>query len=122
MTDNPIICRCEGVRLRQIRDIIMNWDARTLHEVKIMTRAGQGVCQGRTCGALVSLVLAQALSVAEETLVPPRSRVPVRLVPVEAIMGSDSTSPALNPGESYLPVYSNAIPQKDTQPEGPPPC
>jgi NAD(P)H-nitrite reductase large subunit len=51
-----IICRCEEVSQDEIIDSI-EWGARTLTDVKRMTRAGKGLCQGRTCGRLVSQLL-----------------------------------------------------------------
>ena len=51
-----IICRCEEVSHGEIIDSI-EWGARTLTDVKRMTRAGKGLCQGRTCGRLVSQLL-----------------------------------------------------------------
>ncbi len=51
-----IICRCEEVSQGEIVDSI-EWGAQTLNDVKRMTRAGKGLCQGRTCGSLVSQLL-----------------------------------------------------------------
>lgn len=57
--DETIICRCEEVTARQIRD-----HARVgrpgPNQVKAFTRAGMGPCQGRQCGYTVSHLLAQA--------------------------------------------------------------
>ncbi|NOZ71610.1 MAG: FAD/NAD(P)-binding oxidoreductase, partial [Chloroflexi bacterium] len=46
-----LICRCEEVSLGEIRQA---WDqgARTLREIKGLTRLGMGNCQGRICGDL----------------------------------------------------------------------
>jgi len=44
-TDETIVCRCEDVRLRVLRDR-SNW-----REAKLQTRCGMGPCQGRICGA-----------------------------------------------------------------------
>lgn len=43
--NDTIICRCEDVRLGQIR---AGW---SLRQAKLMTRAGMGPCQGRVCSA-----------------------------------------------------------------------
>ena len=51
-----IICRCEEVSQDEIVDSI-EWGARTLTDVKRLTRAGKGLCQGKTCGRLVSQLL-----------------------------------------------------------------
>lgn len=48
-----IVCRCEDVTLGEIRKAIRE-GATTLDEVKRITRAGMGPCQGRTCRLLVA--------------------------------------------------------------------
>lgn len=54
MTENRdvIICRCEEVTWSEVVDCI-GTGARTLQEVKMMTRAGMGACQGRVCRTLL---------------------------------------------------------------------
>lgn len=52
-----IICRCESVSLGKIRDCLKSSAARTVNEVKKLTRAGMGVCQGRTCARTVELII-----------------------------------------------------------------
>lgn len=49
---NMIICRCEEVLLRDIITSIQN-GAETLKAIKMETRAGMGICQGRTCRELL---------------------------------------------------------------------
>jgi bacterioferritin-associated ferredoxin len=51
--DSIIVCRCEDVTLGEIRKAIRE-GAVTLDEVKRITRAGMGPCQGRTCRLLVA--------------------------------------------------------------------
>ncbi len=55
-----IICRCEEVMLHTIQQCIENTGASTSKEVKLCTRAGMGICQGRTCGLLIERLLAQS--------------------------------------------------------------
>jgi bacterioferritin-associated ferredoxin len=52
-TDDTLICRCEEVSLAEIRDAVDS-GARTVTEIKGLTRAGMGNCQGRICGELVA--------------------------------------------------------------------
>jgi NAD(P)H-nitrite reductase large subunit len=52
-----IICRCEEVRLAEIRAAVQS-GARTVNEVKGLTRSGMGNCQGRICGELVARAIA----------------------------------------------------------------
>jgi thioredoxin reductase len=50
-TDDTIVCRCEDVRMRDLRP---EWTAR---QAKLYTRAGMGACQGRICGAALECVM-----------------------------------------------------------------
>jgi NADPH-dependent 2,4-dienoyl-CoA reductase/sulfur reductase-like enzyme len=56
-SDETIICRCEEVRLAEIRAAVQS-GARTVNEVKGLTRCGMGNCQGRICGELVARAIA----------------------------------------------------------------
>jgi sarcosine oxidase subunit alpha len=50
--DDAIICRCERVTAREIREIIRNGH-RDINEIKTMTRAGMGACGSKTCNLLI---------------------------------------------------------------------
>jgi bacterioferritin-associated ferredoxin len=58
--DELIICRCEGISLNRIESSIHRSGAQTVNQVKKLTRAGMGACQGRTCGRIVETILAAA--------------------------------------------------------------
>lgn len=61
-TDDTIACRCEEVRVGEIREAsrsLAGDDARTQ---KGVTRAGMGWCQGRVCGFAVSCLAAEGAS------------------------------------------------------------
>lgn len=49
---DPVICRCEEVMLSEIIICIEN-GIKTAKELKLKTRAGMGICQGRTCRPLL---------------------------------------------------------------------
>ncbi len=55
--DDTVICRCEGVTLGDIRRVVRD-GALTVNEVKGLTRAGMGDCQGRVCEALIAGIIA----------------------------------------------------------------
>jgi len=48
MKDETIICRCEDVTWGEIRQLL-DKGYTSLNEIKRITRAGMGRCQGRTC-------------------------------------------------------------------------
>jgi NADPH-dependent 2,4-dienoyl-CoA reductase/sulfur reductase-like enzyme/ferredoxin len=52
LTDDAIVCRCERVTAREIRDLIRK-GYRDLNEIKGIARAGMGACGGKTCSALI---------------------------------------------------------------------
>ena len=49
--DNTIVCRCEDVRLGDLRPFT------TFRDAKLQTRCGMGICQGRTCGSICETLL-----------------------------------------------------------------
>ncbi|WP_407703043.1 (2Fe-2S)-binding protein [Virgibacillus tibetensis] len=53
---DTVICRCEEVMLSEIITSIKN-GAITTKEIKLKTRAGMGICQGRTCRPLVDKII-----------------------------------------------------------------
>jgi D-hydroxyproline dehydrogenase subunit alpha len=55
--DETVVCRCEEVTLATIRRAIEE-GAYGARAVKGVTRAGMGYCQGRTCGPLLTSILA----------------------------------------------------------------
>ena len=77
MKDDTIICRCEEVTLGEIKQAIKN-GAKTVTEVKRRTRAGMGLCQGRSCEKIVERVLCQELDKTPEEITPSTDRPPVR--------------------------------------------
>jgi D-hydroxyproline dehydrogenase subunit alpha len=51
---DTIICRCEEVSLGQVQRAIREYDLTNVKAVKLTTRCGMGLCQGRVCGPVVS--------------------------------------------------------------------
>lgn len=50
--DDAIVCRCERVTAGEIRKLIRQ-GVRDMNEIKAITRAGMGACQGKTCTNLI---------------------------------------------------------------------
>lgn len=55
--DATIVCRCEDVTAGELRDTARMTGARGLRSLKLTTRAGLGICQGRTCGRAAEEIL-----------------------------------------------------------------
>jgi NAD(P)H-nitrite reductase large subunit len=86
-TDDLIICRCEEVTEDEIKEAI-KLGLTTMNEVKRLTRAGMGLCQGKTCGKLVINMLARETNQPLDRVKPSTSRPPTRVVALEILAKS----------------------------------
>jgi bacterioferritin-associated ferredoxin len=82
-----IVCRCESINLGQIQSTIRRSGAQTINQVKKLTRAGMGPCQGRTCAGALERVLEMETNIPVGTE-PYRSRPPVRNISIESLAAS----------------------------------
>ena len=82
-TPDTVLCRCEDVTAGAI-DAAIAGGATTMSALKIVTRCGQGPCQGRICERLVCERLPE----------PERfsARAPIRPIPLDVLMDSSSTA------------------------------
>lgn len=80
---NNVICRCEEISEQEIRDAIRKFDLRTVDEVKRLTRAGMGLCQGRTCAPLLTKMIAEETNKKVSELLPLSKRPPIRPIKIE---------------------------------------
>lgn len=83
-----IICRCQEVSRQEILDAIAD-GALTVDGVKRRTRAGMGLCQGKTCERLVARIIAEQTGRPMAEILPPKSRIPVRPVKISIIGGQE---------------------------------
>lgn len=60
LQDTVVVCRCEEVPAGAVRDAVHALGASDARTVKLLTRAGMGWCQGRTCGFGVASATAHA--------------------------------------------------------------
>jgi len=79
-----IICRCEDITREQILACIAD-GYRTLDEIKRVTRAGMGPCQGRTCRSLIATELSRAYGVPMEDVLMSTFRPPVKPISLGAL-------------------------------------
>lgn len=86
--DDTIVCRCEEVTVRDIKQAIAE-GATTVTGIKRRTRAGMGLCQGRTCSKLVSKMLAEALGTRPSQIMPDTARPPVKPVTFATLGGDE---------------------------------
>jgi NAD(P)H-nitrite reductase large subunit len=81
-----IICRCEGVT-RSAIETAAAAGASTINQKKQYTRCGMGPCQGRMCGEAAGALLADACGIGVSEVGFATGRIPLRPVPMEAILG-----------------------------------
>lgn len=87
-----IICRCEEVSRNDIEEAI-KLGARTIAEIRRMTRAGMGLCQGNSCETLIRKILSQETDQKPSDLTPATKRPPLRAIRAGALVmktGSNS--------------------------------
>lgn len=87
-SDEVYLCRCCEVTDTEVRQAVRA-GANTVAAVKIRTRAGMGLCQGRTCRRLISRVIAEETGQLPADILPPTSRPPVRTVSLDALAGGE---------------------------------
>ncbi|WBX84155.1 FAD-dependent oxidoreductase [Sphingosinicella microcystinivorans] len=79
---DTVACRCEDVTYGTVLDILNTEKPRTLSGLKLLTRAGMGVCQGRGCEHTILRVFAETSDVPESDLAGFTARFPARPVPI----------------------------------------
>ena len=77
MADDIIICRCEDMTRQALLDVIAE-GYETIDEIKRVTRAGMGPCQGRTCRQLIAGELSRIYGIPMEEVLMPTFSPPVR--------------------------------------------
>jgi NAD(P)H-nitrite reductase large subunit len=84
LTDDTVICRCEEITVEEVRRIIAE-GATTMADVRRLTRAGMGRCQGRMCGNAVARLLAEELGCPVEAVKRATPRAPILPVPLKGL-------------------------------------
>jgi bacterioferritin-associated ferredoxin len=72
-----VVCRCMEITDHEIREAV-HLGAASFDAVKRVTRAGMGLCQGRTCQHLVERLITQETVASVEELPPLSVRPPLR--------------------------------------------
>lgn len=84
LTDDTVICRCEGVTLKEVRKRVSE-GATTLSILRKLTRAGMGRCQGRMCGHAVAEILSRQTSHSLDQVELATPRPPVIPIPLNGL-------------------------------------
>ncbi len=82
--DDTIICRCEELTLREIKNAISKGTIE-MNELKRMTRMGMGRCQGRMCAPAVQEIIARQTKIPAAEIAYLTQRPPIQLVPIDML-------------------------------------
>jgi NAD(P)H-nitrite reductase large subunit len=77
--DDIIICRCEEITRSEILDALRK-GLTDMNDIKRATRAGMGLCQGKTCKKLLASLIAEFTGKDLADILPSTFRPPVRPV------------------------------------------
>lgn len=78
ISDDTIVCRCEGITARELRDVALEKGAQELNRAKAFSRVGMGRCQGRYCGHAAAEIVAAAVGAPLEAIGRLRGQAPVK--------------------------------------------
>jgi len=84
--EDIIVCRCEEVSLKDLEKTAEKYNC-TARELKLRTRAGMGICGGRTCRPAVDKVLSHLTNEHPTDTVPLKVAPPVRPVSLHNLGG-----------------------------------
>ncbi|HWQ42581.1 MAG TPA: (2Fe-2S)-binding protein [Desulfosporosinus sp.] len=83
-----LVCRCEEITDEEIRKAIKE-GANSVTGIKRRTRAGMGLCQGKTCQKLVERILTQETGRTLQEILPSSDRPPVRPISFGMLGGGE---------------------------------
>ncbi|MCR4397552.1 MAG: (2Fe-2S)-binding protein [Firmicutes bacterium] len=86
--DRVIICRCEEVTLKRVRELL-DKGLHTMDEIKRISRCGMGPCQGKTCRPLLAQEIANYLGIDVGSVALPTFRPPTKPVKLGVIARGD---------------------------------
>jgi bacterioferritin-associated ferredoxin len=89
MDKMTIICRCEELTVEDVENAVAQ-GAETFDDVKRLTRAGMGLCQGKTCRTVISELIAQFRETSVADIPVPRMRMPLRPILVGVLAAHHS--------------------------------
>ncbi len=84
--EDTVICRCMDITVKEVRGATRR-GADSFDAVKRMTRAGMGLCQGRTCQQLVEKEITAETGVKMGEMPPISIRPPLKPIRLKDIAG-----------------------------------
>ena len=87
--EEMLVCRCEEITAGEIRKAVREYEGTSVTEIKRRVRAGMGLCQGRTCGKLVTRIIQEELGKRADEVEPATNRPPVRPITFGELAGEE---------------------------------
>ena len=135
--DDTLICRCEEVGVRELLGVrpprylkydethFAHRDLRSLaadgpinqDQVKRLTRAGMGACQGRRCREQVQVLLAMQGNQPTGSVAMPSYRAPLRPLPLNVLSAHDETPDMRETWPIWFGIPSQWLPQWEKVPD-----
>lgn len=84
--DDMLVCRCEEVDARTLRDCVRDDGVTEINRLKALTRVGMGRCQGRMCGEAACHLLAQASGQTLAQVGRLRAQAPIKPIPIAPML------------------------------------
>ena len=106
LTPDTVICRCEEVTYGHLCETAESTGSQSLRAMRLSTRAGLGICQGRICGRSVEELLACASGGLADGVSTDRR-------PISGTIRLGELAAAATPTDSYRPT-STSEPSKGT--------
>jgi thioredoxin reductase len=134
-----MICRCEEVTQRDLTGVrppryltydetkFAHRDLRTLaadgpvnqDQIKRLTRAGMGACQGRRCREQVQALLAMQGNQATGSIAMPSHRAPLRPLPLAVLSANDETAAVRANWTAWFGIAAQWLPHWERVPDNP---
>ncbi|MEX2489029.1 MAG: FAD-dependent oxidoreductase [Pseudomonadales bacterium] len=93
MNDDSVICKCEELSVGKLKQTLRdNPLIRDVNAIKLLSRCGMGLCQGRYCSFQLSTLLASDYDIAAETGGTYKARFPTKPVTIESLLHNTAES------------------------------
>ena len=90
--DNEIVCRCSDLSKQDIKNLIEQGYT-TFDEIKRISRAGMGPCQGRTCMPLIIKEISRITGKPITEIIPGTYRPPIKAISLGEIASTNGRRP-----------------------------
>ncbi|VVD61848.1 FAD/NAD(P)-dependent oxidoreductase [Pandoraea fibrosis] len=90
--DDMLVCRCEEVDARTLRDCVRYDGVTEINRLKALTRVGMGRCQGRMCGEAACHLLAEASGQTLAQVGRLRAQAPIKPIPIAPMLFDENVA------------------------------